>query len=318
MKMIRVLSFIMTLVILLNLGLTVAYAEEPLDEKSYGISLPVTNGNYTAYGEENSENRFNIIIDNVNRTGQFAIVYLDLTDYVYEYTFEIDDVIAYGLNADISTVKAYCLEHENEWKEVYLSDYVLKEEYRENDIQTFASDSNVTYFENWLINKYGSEYSGRLITTKTQNGTKMYLKSGFQVYAYKNTSYLLRNTMTVVGFVTAILGLTTGATAVAVIGAIASADGLLHMNQSVYEYKLRANWYKYATVVSGTGYPYGLTNKYTYYTAYVYTETGGRNIDTQSASTSYVPSSTAYNSNTTVFTNAFDEYSRIGYQTGSF
>ena len=146
----------------------------------------------------------------------------------------------------------------------------------------------------------------------------MYLKSGFQAYSYKDRSYLLGATMTVVGFVTGILGLASGASAVAVIGAIAGTGGVLTMGQSVHKYIVRAHWFKYATVVSGSGYPYGLTDKFTFYDGYVYTGTGTRNVDTASASTSYVPSSTVYNSNTNIFADAFAEYRSIGFQEGNF
>ncbi|MDO4454902.1 MAG: hypothetical protein Q4B90_10490 [Eubacteriales bacterium] len=100
--------------------------------------------------------------------------------------------------------------------------------YEKSQISFSDTDSNVIYFENWLINQFGNEYSGNLLTTKTQNGTKMYLKFAFQVYAYKDKSYLIRNTMTIISFVTSVLGLAAGANAVGVIDLIAGADGLLH------------------------------------------------------------------------------------------
>ena len=84
--------------------------------------------------------------------------------------------------------------------------------------------------------------------------------------------------MTVVGFVTGILGLASSSSTVAIISAIAGTGGILTMGRSVYEYVLRANWFKYATLVLGTGYPYGLTDKFTYYTEYIYTGTGIKNI----------------------------------------
>lgn len=318
MKKFKFLSLVLTLALVFNVTVPIAYAAEPTNRAIMQMNAPVTNGNYTISGTETADVRFNILIDNANQTGQFAIVYLDSPDYIYEFTFDLNDATANTSSIDFTDIQAYCFDNENQWHEVYIPSAVSVVEIEENQIQTQASDSNVTYFENWLINKYGSEYSGYQLTTKTQNNTKMYLKSGFQVYAYKDRSYMIRNTMTVISFVTGVLGLFAGASAVAVIGLIAGADGLLHMNQSVYEYKLRANWFKYATVVSGRGYPYGLTDKFTYYTGYVYTGTKGRNVDTQSASTYYVPSSTVYNSNTNIFNNAFNEYARIGFQPGNF
>lgn len=318
MKKFKFLSFVLTLALAFNLAAPIAHAAEPDNGTALQMNTPVTDGNYTISGYETEETRLNIVVNNADQTGQFALVNLDSPDYMYEFTFDLDDAAANTSNIDFNALKAYCLENETLWNEVYLPSAVTVTETDANQPQTFAVDSNVTYFENWLTDKYGSEYSGQLLSTKTQNGTKMYLKSGFQAYAYKDRSYLLSATMTVAGFVTGILGLAAGATAVAVIGAIAGTGGLLTMGKSVYEYVVRANWFKYATVVSGTGYPYGLSDKFTFYDGYVYTGTGTCNVDEASASTSYVPSSTVYNSNTNVFTSAFDEYGRIGYQDGNF
>lgn len=315
MKKFKVLSLILTMVLAFNLIAPTAYAADYTDDKTVQMNTPVTNENYIMSGAETTDFRFNILIDKATQTGQFALVYLDSPDYIYEFTFDLASVPS---NHNFSTLQTYCFSNKDQWQEIYLPASVSVVQFDENQPQTRANDSYVTYFEDWLIDEFGDEYSGNLLSTKTQDGTKMYLKSGFQVYAYKNKSYLIRNTMTVVGFVTGVLGLASGATAVGVIGLIAGADGLLHMKQSVYEYQLRANWFKYATVVSGTGYPYGLADKFTYYTGYVYTESGGWGVDTESASTSYVPSSTVYNSNTKIFDNAFDEYNRIGFQEGNF
>ncbi len=315
MKKIKILSLMLTLTLLFNLTAPLVHATCHTDLRTVQMSTPVSTENYTMSGAETLDVRFNILIDRTSQTGQFALVYLDSPNYVYEFTFDLDSETS---NYDFSAIQDYCFSNENQWRAIYLPNSVSKVQFDENQPQPIATDSNVTYFENWLINKFGKEYGGNLLTTKTQNGTKMYLKSSFQVYAYKDKSYMIRNTMTVVSFVTGVLGLAAGANAVGVIGLIAGADGLLHMNQSVYEYRLRANWFKYATVVSGPGYPYGLTDKFTYYTGYVYTETGNRNVDTESVSTTYVPSSTVYNSNTKIFESAFDEYDRIGFQNGDF
>lgn len=315
MKKVKFLSLILTLVLAFNLTAPLAHSAGYTDGRTVQMNMPITNRNYTINGAETSDMRFNILIDSTTRTGQFALVYLDSPDYVYEFIFDLDFVTS---THDFSAIQSYCFSNEHQWRKIYLPNSVSEVKFNENLQQTRATDSNVIYFENWLINQFGNEYSGNLLTTKTQNGTKMYLKSAFQVYAYKDKSYLIRNTMTIISFVTGVLGLAAGANAVSVIGLIAGADGLLHMNQSIYEYKLRANWFKYATVVSGTGYPYGLTDKFTYYTGYVYTETGNSNVDSESAFTSYVPSSIVYNSNTKIFDNAFDEYNRIGFQEGNF
>lgn len=322
MKKIKFLSLVLTLALIFNITAPVAAPVAHAVESSNGASLqmsdPVTDGIYTIVGAENTNIRFNIVINNADQTGQFAIVNLDSSDYMYEFTFDLSDAITNTSDIDFSAIQAYCFNNENQWREVYLPSAVTVAETDENQIQPFAVDSNATKFEKWLTDKYGSEYSGRLLSTKTQNGIKMYLKSAFQAYSYKDRSYLLSATMTVVGFVTSVLGLSSGATAVSVIGAITGAGGLLTMGNSVHKYVVRANWFKYATVVRGTGYPYGLADKSPFYDGYVYTGTGTCNVDEASASTSYVPSSTVYTSNTNIYNNAFNEYSRIGFQEGNF
>ena len=318
MKKVKFLSFLLTLAVVFNITGSIAYAAEPATGATAQMNTPVTNENYTISGAETTDVRFNSLIDKVNQTGQFALVYLDCPDYVYEFAFDLDAVTASTSITDFSDIRSYCFDNESQWREVYLPTSVTEVQFDESQPQPYATDPNVTYFENWLIDKYGNEYSGNLLTTKTQNGVKMYLKSAFQVYVNKDKSYVIRNTMTVAAFVTGVLCYIGGASIISLISLIAGADGLLHMGQSFYEYKLRANWFKYATVVSGTGYPYGLTDKFTYHTGYYYTETGGRVIDPESESTSYVPSSTVYNSNTNIFNNAFDEYNKIGFQEGNF
>ena len=84
------------------------------------------------------------------------------------------------------------------------------------------------------------------------------------------------------------------------------------------EYILRANWFKYATLGVGTGYPYGLTDKFIHYYGYQYSRSGNFDIDEEAAETSYVPSAEVYNNNSKVYDAAFEEYARIGWQDGNF
>lgn len=324
MKKHSLLSVLLAVVLVFSCFCPVAYAAEPAADTSGQLSKVITYENYSIRGVENSKVRFNILIDNDDKTGQFALVYQNSPDYVYEFVFDLADVPRKSsTSSDLwDDIRAYCFDNESLWTETNIKTAVTiiheaEENTLDHDVVRMRS-AETDYFENWLINKYGNEYSGSLVTTKTQNGIKMYLKKAFQVYAYKSTTYMLNQTMTVVGFVTAILGFSASNPIVSVLGVIAGTSGLFSLNQSVYKYTLRANWFKYCTCVSGTGYPYGLTNKFTFYDGYSYSKTGTCNVDTASASTSYVPSSTVYNSNTKIFDAAFDEYQRIGYQPGNF
>lgn len=320
MKKLKFLSCILSIALVLNIMLPVASAADINNVERAQLGVVSEYGDYAIRGVETPEVRYNILVDSSNGSGQFAIVYLDSPDYMYEYSFDIHDALSDVSNIRWEELQTFCFDHDEQWTQVYLpSAITVIDDEDEPAIVTRSSDSDaVQYFEDWLIDKYGDEYSGKLLSTKTQNGTKMYLKSGFQAYAYRDRSYLVSATMTVVGFVTGILGLASGATAVAVIGAIAGTGGLLTMGQKVHEYKVRANWFRYSTLVSGTGYPYGLSDKFTYYTGYMYTGTGTCNVDEASADTSYIPSSTVYNSYANVFNAAYEEYGRIGWQEGNF
>jgi len=239
MKKFKVLALILTLAMTLNLVAPVAHASEIINDATVQLNNVVTSGDYSISGVENSTVRYNIIINNSDQTGQFAIVYLDSPDYMYEYCFTLNEIAISDPQNIWDDVESYCFSNENNWTEVYLPAAVVSEEVVQNNsaiAQPYATADDVEYFENWLTDKYGDEYSGRLLSTKTQNGTSMYLKSGFQAYAHKDQTYRLAQTLTVVGFVTGVLGLTAGASAVSVIGFIAGTGGMLFLGQSVYKY----------------------------------------------------------------------------------
>ena len=78
---------------------------------------------------------------------------------------------------------AYSFENEDLWTKTNINSAVTiiheaEENTQEHGIVPVRS-TETDYFENWLTNKYGNEYSGSLITTKTQNGVKMYLKKAW-------------------------------------------------------------------------------------------------------------------------------------------
>lgn len=321
MKMIKMLALILTFAIMFNLATPIAYASEIHNDTTVQLNNTATSGDYSIYGAENSTFRYNIIINNSDQTGQFAIVYLDSPDYMYEYCFTLNDIAINCPSNILNDVQAYCFSNENSWTEVYLPAAVVSEEVIETDsanVQPCATADDIEYFENWLIDKHGDEYTGRLLTSKTQNGTTMYLKSGFLVSASKIYTYCITQTLTVIGFITGVLGLRANATLVDVIGTLAGAGGVLSMGQSVYQYKLRANWFRYVTLTVGAGYPYGLADKLTYYTGYSYTGTGSCNVDEASVRTTYIPSIDGYNLYENIFNAAYEEYQQIGWQEGNF
>ncbi len=325
MKKYRFLSFVLTLALVFSITAPIAYAAELNKYDALQMSTPITIGDYTFSGVENEDVRFNIFINETDQTGQFAIVYLDSPDYVYEFFFDLDDVVTNASKINFSEIQAYCFENENQWKKIYIPSAITVEEENksqaveaENKLQAVATDEVAEIFEDWLINEYGNEFSGHYLNYQsTRNGVTMYLKDAFQVYAYRDQSYLINVAISVAGFVTGIWGYN-AQNIMSIIGAIVGVGGMLTIGEEVQIYVLRANWFKYATIGSGTGYPYGLSDKFTFFDGYYYTGTGGHDVDELSESTSYVPSSSVYNSNTNVMNNAFDEYNRIGYQPGNF
>ena len=71
------------------------------------MSTPITVGDYTFSGAENEDVRFNIFVNETDRTVQFAVVYIDSPDYVYEFLFDLDDIGPSASRVDFSEIQAY-------------------------------------------------------------------------------------------------------------------------------------------------------------------------------------------------------------------
>lgn len=314
----KLFTVLLSLVLLCNFASPIAYA----------ISAPVaSSGKYAVHGLVDEEKRFNIIIDTEEETGQFAILYLHDPDYMYEFCFNLRDIVPNQSNITWNLIETFCFNNENLWSEVYLTTAVVIDKAEEPAEFTFhsggsthvpdeatASSEEIDYFEKWLTDKYGDEYSENLLSTTTKNGIPMYLKSGFQAYAYQDTVYKIAQAMTVAGFITGVLGAVVETSILSVISAIVGTGSMLVPGSSVYEYRVRATWYRYVTLVSGEGYPYGMTNKVTFYDGYSYSKTGTCNVDEASAETFYDPSSSVYNSYSKIYEAAYAEYQQIGWQ----
>ena len=327
MKMTRIISPFLALVLAFNLCVPMVSAA---DSQMVLNNVTVAD-NYAVYGTENNNSKYNIIVDIKTGQVQFAIVYSDNKNYVYEYSFELDNVNIEPTKPSFwNYLKDICLTNEMLWKETYIPAAVKVIEHQsqdtsEDNINTppvampMSTDGDITYFVNWLESRFGAQNHGIGHGWSSRDGITMYAKSGFQAQAFKDYTYILAQSMTVVGFITGILGLRAGATIVSVIGAIAGTGGLLLSGTEVYKYMVRANHYKYVTIDDG-GYPYGLVNKFTYYTGYVYSETGARAVDTSSEEVIYAPASAeaTYQSYTLLFNAAYEEYQKIGWQEGNW
>ena len=218
MKTKRLCSLVLVVVMLMNFSIPIAHAAGAGDISSSESAIIVEGQSYLAHGEEDSEKRFNIIINAETREGQFAVVYLDEPDYLYEHFFNMEDLQNAGVDMDWTDVEEFCFAQETEWNEIYIPTAVTCIKYPDNSIMqegeggiapatvNATGDDPIEYFEGWLEEQHGSEYSGQPVSSKTQNGTTMHLKSAFQTYVYRNQTFLFSVAVSVAGFITGFLG----------------------------------------------------------------------------------------------------------------
>lgn len=94
MKKLKFLSCILSIVLVLNIMLPVASAADINNVERAQLGVVSEYGDYAIRGVETPEVRYNILVDSSNGSGQFAIVYLDSPDYMYEYSFDIHDALS--------------------------------------------------------------------------------------------------------------------------------------------------------------------------------------------------------------------------------
>ena len=132
-------SLIFMILLLVSTNIFVSYAAETnyvLDNKS--------EERYSVYGIEDETKRFNICIDTEDETGEFAIVYFENPDYVYEFLFNLNDI-----NSDTSAIRwedveAFCISNNNQWKEIYVEDALEKDDSTEIPSQKLSIDFNIS------------------------------------------------------------------------------------------------------------------------------------------------------------------------------
>ena len=69
MKIHKFLSFVLTLTLVFNITAPIAHAMELNNGATPQMNTPVTEGDYTMSGAETEEVRFNILINNAEKTG---------------------------------------------------------------------------------------------------------------------------------------------------------------------------------------------------------------------------------------------------------
>ena len=285
-----------------------AHAVEPYIKSKLQLSETSTIGDYSIRGAENNYVRLNILINEKDNYGQFAIILLDSPDYVYEFSFNLENVSSCSSSDIWDSITEYCFSNTDQWIKIHIPSAVTTINTKQIAIsqpQAKSSSYPITYFEDWLEDRYGSDYGGLLISTNTINGVNLYLKAGYQSRAYLDGQYLVNETISIVSFVTSIFGAAVNQTVYDAIQVILDGSQFLKPNDEILLYTVRANWFHYATLTNQPGYPYGLADKYIIYDGFYNTKTGKCTVAAGTGYTIYDPSYAMFTSHENIFNAAF-------------
>lgn len=315
MKRTKVISALLSITMLISTLSPLASAADIGDNSSADIYV---SGDITMYGVEDSEKLYNFSINTRTSSGEFAVVYSDAPDYLYNYRFDLPVT-----TEDTSTVAfwdslaTFCFENEASWDTIYIPDAVTVVEESTPQITPWSTSDDREFFENYLEDRYGAEHTGRSISNQSKGGVTLQLKSTLEFIVAKDYTYALAQTMSVTSFITGVLGLAASGGILSAIGVITGAAGILLSGTKVYEYSVLAHWYHYVTI-DDSGYPYSIAEKYIGYTGYVYSETGTQSVDTASMFTEYIPDQFTFNSNSTMLNDAYQTYLDVGWREGTW
>lgn len=308
MKKLKFISVFLVVAVLLQILSPVALASQNFD-----MNDVCRVDNIWAYGVEDSEMIYNLLVDTDKNSGQFAVKYKESPDTVYELVFDLgatDDVELASFW--IATIER-CFDNESAWSSTNISNAVQIVESNPSGISLYAADAYVTYFTNYLIGQYGAESYDYELRSTTEYGVTMTQYQAKLHRAGRDRTYLITAALTVAGFITGVLGAVIGDGIVAAISFILGSASLFTIGEKVYEYSLFTNWSRYITI-NGGSYPYNMTDKFIMYTGYVYTATGNYAVDEASEQTLYSDSYAYYLRYTLQFEDAYAEYQRIGWQ----
>ena len=272
-----------------------------------------TNNQYAVYNFEDEEIRFIILIDRELEIGQFAITYLDDTDYSYELCFSLSDIPVTVEDLSWGDIQTFCFDSQNQWEEIYLPEAITITEEptaAQNSVTPYSNSDAVAYFEDWLTTIYGNEYDGILVLSTTYNNLNMYIKRGFQTIIGVSREYSANETMTVASFILNFLGVSTASRIINWLSAIVGV-GSIFTGDKIYEYSVKANWFRYVTLTLADNYPYyGLVHKYTDYQGYRFTNRNGEHywVDEDTESTYYNPSESVFNDNDEILARAYQDW----------
>lgn len=306
MKKLRSLSTLLCIAMVICLLQPVAYAAEEVGDVTATIS-----GKYAVYSFENSEKLYNIIVLRESGQIQFALIRQTEPDICYEYVFDLPTNLSVESATFWDSIRDVCFDNEANWNHFVISESIQVIDHSTSNISTFAADPYLAYFEEWLVKKNGAEWAPLHFTNKIVDGIDFSWDYYRRHDVSKNYTYLITQTVSVVGLISAVLGLFPTAGLNAAIGLIASATGFFLSGTKVYQYKLRTIS-SYVMTANGGTYPYSKADKHISYTGYVYSETGNWAVDTDSLKQYYDPSEEYYLSFTQQLNAAYENYLTLG------
>ena len=306
MKVVRVVSVVLSLALVFCLQQPFAYASEnEQSSDSYIID------DFAYYGFDDENALYNIIVSLEDRTVQFALTYKADQNKLYEYEFLLPDTISFDAPLVWENITDICFNNAENWKSVNVSDAVYIETNSMDETSMRAVDEHKTYFTDWLAEQNGNPIDELFFSSQIMGGVMFSRYFMRQNTAYVSYRYILTQTLSVAGFLTGVVGLALSPTLMAVFSTIIGAGGLV-AGSTVTQYTLRTINCYYITADGGT-YPYSMVDYFIYYTGYVYSETNGHGVDTASRYSFYDPSEHFYLAATEQFNTAYSEYLRLGW-----
>ena len=307
MKTSKILSAVLVVALLCNILCPIAYAEGSGEPKVEYVNYT---DNIVMYGFEDTEKVANFSVNTDTLIVDFATKYFSNPDYLHEYQFKLQTPeIKPSSRIFWDDIYSFCLQSSSEWSVLYIPDIIGIETVA--DVEGMRATASTAYFDDYLANLYGSQYTDRLLNLKSTGGVTMRIYEGLQLYVHQINIYTAYSPLSIVSFITAVIAAALTNGLYNAISIITGGISAIPIGKKVFEYRLRANWYRYVYVNSHT-YPYSMCNKFIYRNGYEYSDTGTQAIDVDSVSTDYVPSASYFNTYSMQYDAAYLEYQRLG------
>lgn len=305
----KFLCFCLCLVISLNLLTPIANAQTYTDVSLDNASIYE---NIALYGYQDDQMLYNLMIDMTTGIGEFAIVYSKSPNTMFNYTFDISEASTPASEAFWISTISRCFNNTAQWEATQISSVVQTTISTVTEETTYSTNADTTYFINELKKVHGAEYLNRYLDSTTTNGLTLRQYEGFKYSVSKQAVYYVRVGISVISFITGVLGYVATPDLINALNVFANAAGVIDAVTSIDEYYVWANWFRYVTI-NGGSYPYSMADKYMRYIGFV-ANNGDLSINTGDEVLSYDPSVTYYLTEQRQFEDAYDMYLEIGWQ----